>query len=86
MREEIYGRQKSRELWLKEGDRNTKFFHASTKIRKASSSILAINSASTEDLMVSQQDICNQGAKFFKNLLAPIKCLRDNMVDRSLLL
>ena len=31
----MYWKQKSRVLWLKDGDRNTKFFHALTKQRRA---------------------------------------------------
>lgn len=34
-REEIYWRDKARELWIKEGDKNTQFFHAFVKARKA---------------------------------------------------
>ena len=37
--EEIYWKQKSRVFWPREGDRNTKFFHALTKQRRARNKI-----------------------------------------------
>ncbi|XP_048593487.1 uncharacterized protein LOC125576967 [Brassica napus] len=37
--EEMFWKQKSRVFWLREGDRNTKFFHALTKQRRARNKI-----------------------------------------------
>jgi hypothetical protein len=41
-RNELLWRQKSRETWLKEGDRNSRFFHLSTIIRRRRNAIEAI--------------------------------------------
>ena len=43
--EEIYWRQKSRAIWLREGDRNTKYFHAKTKQRRARNRITRIKNS-----------------------------------------
>lgn len=40
--EELFWRQKSRELWLKEGDNNTAFFHNSVKGRKSQNKVLML--------------------------------------------
>ncbi|XP_057854562.2 uncharacterized protein LOC131064437 [Cryptomeria japonica] len=41
-REELYWKDKARELWIAEGDLNTKFFHASYKARRINNKIFSI--------------------------------------------
>ena len=70
-REEEFWRQRCRELWLQEGDKNTKFFRMSVKQRRASSTIFEIEEASLGRLLKESQEIKVEGKTFFKNLLTP---------------
>lgn len=67
--EESFFRQKSRVRWLKEGDRNTKFFHHSVKRRQLTNRILSVKDQSgaiiTDHVLVPQVFV-----RFFSNLLS----------------
>ena len=65
--EETHWRQLSREIWLKEGDRNTGFFHrmASAHCRNNSLERIKING----EWLLEEQEIREGIANAFKNLL-----------------
>jgi hypothetical protein len=67
LREELLWFQKSRENWLVHGNRNTKFFHAQTIVRRHRNKIAGIF---VDDTWCSDNAVMQREAiKFFKSLL-----------------
>jgi hypothetical protein len=64
--EEVSWRQKSRALWLREGDNNTKFFHRLANSHRRNNLVesLVVNGNMTADLVVIKEHIVN----FYKQL------------------
>jgi len=66
--EEIFWRQKSRELWYKSGDNNTNFFHAITKQRRAKNKIIGL--LNQDGLWIDNEvGIENLEVDYFKDLV-----------------
>lgn len=63
-----------------------KFFHVLAKIWKEASSIFSIKSASSTEVLSSQQKLISEGVMFFKNLLAPNLQQSNNNSDMEALL
>lgn len=66
-REEIKWNKKSRELWLKHGDRNSKFFHLSTIVRRRRNNISEIKLEDGSRLL-ERKEIENYFMEKFKDL------------------
>lgn len=71
MLEEEHWRQRSRQLWLNLGDKNTGFFHASTKKRKALNRLSVIEGPDGESVY-SEGDITTTMEKYFMDIFKPM--------------
>lgn len=65
--EEIYWRQRSGVRWLKEGDRNSKFFHQTTLDRRRRNKIVKLRTLDRA-WIEEEEDISKEIFSFYKNL------------------
>lgn len=70
--EEILWQQKSRKLWLREGDRNTSFFHKSTIQSRQYNRISRLKSTARQ-VVETQSDIEQELVNFYTELLNETK-------------
>ena len=81
--EEAFWKQRSRLLWLTLGDRNTGFFHAISKGRKARNRLTVLETP--EGLPVYEEEqIAVEVARYFDDIFASIGTVGEDVVQKAL--
>ena len=75
--EETFCRQKSRETWLKEGDKNTKFFHKTTNAKTKKNFLSKVNI--NGDSLASGEDMKDGVCRAYRTLLLETEDWRTRM-------
>eukprot|EP00253_Pinus_taeda_P030654 PITA_30654 len=78
--EEVLWRQKSRIRWLKEGEKNTKFFHRTTVQRRMHNQISQVTNAQG-DKLETQEDIEKEFLNYFKDMCQEPNINRDEAIN-----
>jgi hypothetical protein len=79
--EETLWKQKSRIQWLKEGDKNTRFFHNSLIQRRSRNHIVEIK-APDGSTKVKKEDIENELLHYFQNLLSKPEVNQEEAISK----
>ncbi|XP_019190133.1 PREDICTED: uncharacterized protein LOC109184574 [Ipomoea nil] len=88
--EECFWRQKARIKWLREGDANTRYFHAVVKDRHRRQRISSVKNSGL--LLTTQEDIQQEAVNFYTTLFsaedcpgssALVDCLSSGLTDRE---
>lgn len=81
--EEEFWKQRSRQLWLSFGDRNTGFFHAATKGRRARNRISVIEDTSGNPIF-EEDEIGKVIAEYFKKIFTSSNPAAVDIVSRAI--
>eukprot|EP00253_Pinus_taeda_P004859 PITA_04859 len=79
-KEEMLWRQKSRIRWLKEGEKNTKFFHRTTVQRRMHNQISQVTNAQG-DKLETQEEIEKEFLQYFKAMSQEPNINREEAID-----
>ena len=78
MDDEIYWRQRSRVEWLREGDKNTKFFHSKASSKKKKNIIWGVMNRQNK-WVVDEEEVEKQFCEYFAELFTSTKPTTDHI-------
>ncbi|GMI70382.1 hypothetical protein HRI_000707500 [Hibiscus trionum] len=82
MEQEIYWAQRSRTLWLSQGDKNTRFFHARANNRRKKNLITGLFD-SNSNWCTADSDLMSIASSYFQNLFTSSNPqISDNILDK----
>lgn len=77
---EVFWKQRSKQLWLREGDHNSKYFHATTRTRKKTNQIMKLQN--NDDQVVEWNNgLEDTMIEYFNNLLKASNTQWDDVVN-----
>lgn len=78
--EELYWRQRAKSYWMRDGDRNTKYFHVSASTKKRRNKILRLRGEGNE-FMSDQDGMCAIARSYFQNVFAAAEGVYDPVIS-----